>query len=165
MNHGHFVLAKICNVKVNEFSIGFGKEIWHKQGKETKYAIRLIPLGGFVSMEGEEERSENSKSFSKASIPKRIAIVSAGAIVNIIFAIIVYFILTLIVGTKINNSTFMDRIINGGNLTKEFIISIADSLKQLFTGKVGVDQMMGPVGISEMISKTSGIFEFFEKRR
>lgn len=162
MNHGHFVVAKICNVKVNEFSIGFGKEIWHKQGKETKYAIRLIPLGGFVSMEGEEERSENSKSFSKASIPKRIAIVSAGAIVNIIFAIIVYFILTLIVGTKINDSTFMDRIINGGNLTKEFIISIADSLKQLFTGKVGVDQMMGPVGISEMISKTSGIFEFFE---
>ena len=56
----------------------------------------------------------------------------------------------------------MDRIINGGNLTKEFIISIADSLKQLFTGKVGVDQMMGPVGISEMISKTSGVFEFFE---
>lgn len=162
MNHGHFVVAKICNVKVNEFSIGFGKEIWHKQGKETKYAIRLIPLGGFVSMEGEEERSENSKSFSKASIPKRIAIVSAGAIVNIIFAIIVYFILTLIVGTKINDSTFMDRIINGGNLTKEFIISIADSLKQLFTGKVGLDQMMGPVGISEMISKTSGIFEFFE---
>ena len=162
MNHGHFVLAKICNVKVNEFSIGFGKEIWHKQGKETKYAIRLIPLGGFVSMEGEEERSENSRSFSKASIPKRIAIVSAGAIVNIIFAIIVYFILTLIVGTKINDSTFMDRIINGGNLTKEFIISIADSLKQLFTGKVGVDQMMGPVGISEMISKTSGVFEFFE---
>ncbi len=162
MNHGHFVVAKICNVKVNEFSIGFGKEIWHKQGKETKYAIRLIPLGGFVSMEGEEERSENSKSFSKASIPKRIAIVSAGAIVNIIFAIIVYFILTLIVGTKINDSTFMDRIINGGNLTKEFIISIADSLKQLFTGKVGVDQMMGPVGISEMISKTSGVFEFFE---
>lgn len=162
MNHGHFVVAKICNVKVNEFSIGFGKEIWHKQGKETKYAIRLIPLGGFVSMEGEEEKSENSRSFSKASIPKRIAIVSAGAIVNIIFAIIVYFILTLIVGTKINDSTFMDRIINGGNLTKEFIISIADSLKQLFTGKVGVDQMMGPIGISEMISKTNGVFEFFE---
>lgn len=48
-----------------------------KQGKETKYALRLIPLGGFVSMEGEEERSLEEGSFSKASIPKRIAIVVA----------------------------------------------------------------------------------------
>ena len=47
-----------------------------KQGKETKYALRLIPLGGFISMEGEEEQSENEGSFSKASIPKRIAIVA-----------------------------------------------------------------------------------------
>ncbi|HJJ04833.1 MAG TPA: site-2 protease family protein [Clostridiaceae bacterium] len=74
---GHFLVAKLCKVKVNEFAIGFGPTIWKKQGKVTKYALRLIPLGGFVSMEGEEERSENEGSFSKASIPKRIAIVVA----------------------------------------------------------------------------------------
>ena len=74
---GHFLVAKLCKIKVNEFAIGFGPTIWKKQGKVTKYAIRLIPLGGFVSMEGEEERSENEGSFSKASIPKRIAIVVA----------------------------------------------------------------------------------------
>ena len=67
---GHFTVAKLCKVKVNEFAIGFGPVIWNKQGKETKYAIRLIPLGGFVSMEGEEEQSEKEGSFSKASIPK-----------------------------------------------------------------------------------------------
>ena len=55
---GHFTVAKLCKVKVNEFSIGFGPTIWKKQGKETKYSLRLIPLGGFVSMEGEDERSE-----------------------------------------------------------------------------------------------------------
>ena len=93
---GHFLVAKLCKVKVNEFAIGFGPLIWKKQGKETKYALRLLPLGGFVSMEGEEERSEDSRSFSKASIPKRIAICSAGAIVNIIFGLIVYFILMAI---------------------------------------------------------------------
>ena len=82
---GHFTVAKLCKVKVNEFAIGFGPAIWKKQGKQTKYALRLIPLGGFVSMEGEEERSEESGSFSKASIPKRIAIVAAGAIVNICY--------------------------------------------------------------------------------
>ena len=67
---GHFLVAKFCKIKVNEFAIGFGPTIWKKQGKETKYAIRLIPLGGFVSMEGEDEESENENSFSKASIPK-----------------------------------------------------------------------------------------------
>ena len=75
---GHFIVAKLCKVKVNEFALGFGPTILKFQGKETKYALRLIPLGGFVSMEGEEERSLKEGSFSKASIPKRIAIVLAG---------------------------------------------------------------------------------------
>lgn len=88
---GHFIVAKLCKVKVNEFAIGFGPTIWKKQGKQTKYAVRLIPLGGFVSMEGEEERSESEGSFSQASIPKRMAIVVAGATVNIFFAIMLYF--------------------------------------------------------------------------
>lgn len=242
---GHFTVAKLCKVRVNEFAIGFGPTIWKKQGKQTKYALRLIPLGGFVSMEGEEERSEESGSFSKASISKRIAIVAAGAVVNILFAIIVYFILMASTGTyitnevstiiegypaqeigiqagdkivqinddKINNiydlnesiqkntdeikvkverngeileytaipkqvteqgytnyylgvnlkpaeDTFVNRCINAGILTKDFMFSIVDNLKQLFTGKVGVDQMMGPVGISEVVSKTNGIKEF-----
>ena len=108
---GHFTVAKLCKVRVNEFAIGFGPAIWKKQGKQTKYALRLIPLGGFVSMEGEEERSEESDSFSKASIPKRIAIVSAGAIVNILFAIVVYFLLVTSTGTYITNE--VDSIIEG----------------------------------------------------
>ena len=90
---GHFLTAKLCKVKVLEFAIGFGPTIWKKQGKETKYSIRLIPLGGFVNLEGEEHESEDERSFGKASIPKRIAIVVAGATVNIVFALIVYFIL------------------------------------------------------------------------
>ena len=98
---GHFLVAKLCKIKVNEFAIGFGPTIWSKQGKETKYALRLIPLGGFVNMEGEEERSEKEGSFSKASIPKRIAVVAAGGIVNIAFALIVYFILMSGLGNNV----------------------------------------------------------------
>ena len=108
---GHFTVAKLCKVKVNEFAIGFGPTIWKKQGKETKYALRLIPLGGFVSMEGEDEESDKEGSFSKASIPKRMAIVVAGATVNIIFAIIVYFILVSTSGTYISNE--IDSTIDG----------------------------------------------------
>ena len=92
---------KLFKVKVKEFAIGFGKIIWEKQGKETKYALRLVPLGGFVSMEGEEEYSDKEGSFSKASVWKRIAIVAAGATVNIIFAIIVFFILVSILQKSI----------------------------------------------------------------
>lgn len=320
---GHFTVAKLCKVKVNEFAIGFGPTIWRKQGKETKYALRLFPLGGFVSMEGEEQRSEDKRSFSQASIPKRISIVVAGATVNIIFGMLIYFILSLSIGTYISNEvenvldgyiaqeigikngdkileidgkkinskndlnkilekangeevnlriernseilqynikptevkiqatgmylddkckivsveknsssdrqgvhsndklikidnqnidgdasralelisynksdkilltverngeqieielvpdivskyyiginlkqapdTFINRCINGGMSTKEFMMSIVDNLKQLFTGKVKIDQMMGPVGISEAVAKTSGIQEF-----
>lgn len=139
---GHFFVAKLCKVKVNEFAIGFGPIIWKKQGKETKYAIRLIPLGGFISMEGEEEKSDNTKSFSKASILKRIAIVSAGAIVNIIFGILIYICMC------------------GLNNTWELILSLGDSLIQLITGNVGIDQMVGPVGIGTIVSKTGDTFEF-----
>ena len=91
MKDGHFLIAKLCKIKVNEFALGFGPTILKIQGKETKYALRLIPLGGFVSMEGEEERSDKEGSFSKAPIIKRIAIVAAGGLVNIIFGIVIFF--------------------------------------------------------------------------
>ena len=101
---GHFLVAKACKIRVNEFAIGFGPTIWKKQGKETKYALRLIPLGGFVNMLGEEERSEEEGSFSKASIPKRIAVVLAGGVVNIIFGLLVYFILVSSTGNYISTT-------------------------------------------------------------
>ena len=104
---GHFLMAKLFKVKVLEFAIGFGPTIWSKQGKETKYAIRLIPLGGFVNMLGEEERSEEEGSYSKKSIPKRIGILLAGATVNIVFGILVYFIL---IGTA--NSSYVSTKVN-----------------------------------------------------
>ena len=159
---GHCIVAKLCKVKVNEFAIGFGPTIWSKQIKETKYAVRIIPLGGFCSMEGETEASENDGSFSKASIPRRIAIVAAGALVNIIFGLIVYFTLMSTIVQFINpqEDTIKNRIYFGLNSTKEFSLALGDSIKQLFTGKVGLDQMTGPVGISEAVAKTTGISEY-----
>ena len=101
-------------------------------------------------MEGEDEKSDKVGSFSQASIPKRIAIVAAGAFVNIAFGLLVFLILV----SSINGIKY------GLFATKEFLFSIGDSLKMLFTGNIGVDQMMGPVGISEVVAKTSGIREF-----
>ncbi|MCI8482218.1 MAG: RIP metalloprotease RseP [Clostridia bacterium] len=101
---GHFLVARLCKVKVNEFAIGFGPTIWKSKHTKTQYALRLIPLGGFVSMEGEEERSDEEGSFSKASIPKRIAIVLAGGIVNILFGLLIYFFLVSAVGENVSQT-------------------------------------------------------------
>lgn len=95
---GHFLVAKFFKVKVNEFSIGFGKKLWSKKRGETEYSLRAFPFGGFVSMLGEEERSDDERSFSKQKIWKRIAIVAAGGIVNIVFGLAVYFILIVFMG-------------------------------------------------------------------
>lgn len=99
---GHFLVAKACKVKVREFSIGFGPQIFSKNGKETKYTLRAIPFGGYVDMLGEAEREDAEGSFSRASVPKRLAIVVAGAVVNIIFGIIVYFSLMSFSGSNVS---------------------------------------------------------------
>lgn len=88
---GHFTVAKLCKVTVNKFSIGFGPKLFSKTSKGTEYTLRLIPFGGFVQMEGEEERSDAEGAFNKKNVWQRIAIVAAGALVNIIFALVVYF--------------------------------------------------------------------------
>ena len=149
---GHFLVARLCKVKVNEFAIGFGPVIWQKETTRTKYALRLIPLGGFVSMLGEEERSDEEGSFSKASIPKRIAIVAAGGLVNIIFAIVLYIILVAILTGNLGIA-----ITSSGN----FIIAMWESIKMIFTGGVTVNDLMGPIGISEVVAQTSTAIDFF----
>lgn len=88
---GHFTVAKLCKVTVNKFSIGFGPKLLTKNSNGTEYTLRLIPFGGFVQMEGEEERSEEAGAFNKKNVWQRIAIVAAGAVVNILFALVVYF--------------------------------------------------------------------------
>lgn len=160
---GHFLVAKLCKVRVNEFAIGFGKVIWSRQGKETKYSIRIIPLGGFCSMEGEDEESDAVGSFSKVSVWKRMAIVFAGATVNIIFGILVYFVLISSVGIQFldpTRDTFFNRMYYGAKGTGEFIATIFDSIKTLITGGIKTDQMVGIVGISEVVVKTNGIINY-----
>lgn len=125
---GHFLVAKFFKVKVNEFSIGFGKKIFSKTKGETTYSVRIVPLGGFVSMLGEDERSDDERSFSKQSVPKRIAICAAGGLVNIIFGLLVYFCLLLCFGNFVSNK--VDSLISGygaetsGILPGDEIVSI-----------------------------------------
>ncbi|MBE6894218.1 MAG: RIP metalloprotease RseP [Ruminococcaceae bacterium] len=81
---GHFIVAKKSGIKVNEFSIGMGPKIAGVKKGETDYSVRALPIGGYVAMEGEDEESDCEGSFSKAPVQNRIAVVVAGAVMNLV---------------------------------------------------------------------------------
>ncbi|MBQ9460408.1 MAG: site-2 protease family protein [Clostridia bacterium] len=81
---GHFLTAKKFGVKVNEFALGMGPKIIKFQKGETLYSLRLFPIGGFCSMEGEDGESEDERSFGRKKVWQRMIIVVAGAVMNIV---------------------------------------------------------------------------------
>ena len=84
---GHFFAAKAFGVRVNEFSLGMGPTLLKKQGKETLYSLRLLPLGGFCAMEGEDEDT-GDRSFTAKPKWQRAIILCAGAAMNFLFGLI-----------------------------------------------------------------------------
>lgn len=86
---GHFLTARLFGVKVHEFAIGMGPQLFARQRGETKYSIRAIPMGGFCSMEGEDAASDDSGSFSKKPWYARFVILAAGATMNIILGFLI----------------------------------------------------------------------------
>lgn len=85
---GHFLTAKSCGVKVNEFSIGMGPAIWKKQKSETLYALRCIPIGGYCAMEAEDEASDDPRAFTNQSVLKKFIILVAGSFMNFVFGLV-----------------------------------------------------------------------------
>ena len=92
---GHFVAAKLSGVQVNEFSMFMGPAIWKKQVGETLYALRLIPIGGYCAMEGEDGGSDNPRSFERADWWKKLIILVAGAAMNFLMGIVLMVIVYL----------------------------------------------------------------------
>ncbi len=86
---GHFTFAKLFKVKVNEFALGMGPAIFKKRKGETLYALRLLPIGGYVSMEGEDEESQDENAFNRKKVWQKIIIVAAGAIMNLILGVVI----------------------------------------------------------------------------
>ena len=89
---GHFLAAKASGVQVNEFAMFMGPALWKKQIGETLYSVRLIPIGGYCAMEGEDEDTDNPRSFQKAAWWKRLIILVAGAAMNFLIGILLMFI-------------------------------------------------------------------------
>ncbi len=91
---GHFLTAKATKIKVNEFALGMGPALFHFTRGETKYALRLFPIGGYVSMEGENEDSDDDRSFGHRPVWCRILVVVAGALMNLVLGFIIVLIIT-----------------------------------------------------------------------
>ena len=93
---GHYFVARLLGVKVLRFSVGFGKALWSKNiGRDgTEWAIGVFPLGGYVKMlderEGEVVPEEWHRSFNRQNVWRRMAIVAAGPLTNLLLAVVVY---------------------------------------------------------------------------
>lgn len=95
---GHFVAAKACGVKVNEFALGMGPCIVQKQYGETMYSLRAIPIGGYCAMEGEDEDSADDRAFCNKSAGQKAIILVAGSLMNLIAAIILMTVMVFYIG-------------------------------------------------------------------
>ncbi len=239
---GHFIAAKACHVKVNQFAIGMGPAFFKRQRGETEYSLRIFPIGGYCAMEGEDEDSDDERAFNRQPAWQKAIILVAGATMNFILAIIILTVVAFYIGTPtttVDNfvedspaveagmeqgdriltidekdveswqdvaaivgtaseetvEVIVDRdgkqealtidlmeidgrkmigitpkmkkdlgraLINGPKATWMMTKSMYGVLKQLFTGKVSVKELTGPVGIVYMVneSQKQGIISF-----
>lgn len=90
---GHFIVAKLNHIQVNQFAIGMGPKILHFQKGDTEYSLRLFPIGGFCAMEGEDQSSDNPNAFEKKAVWRRMTVVLAGAFMNLVLGFLLIAIL------------------------------------------------------------------------
>ncbi|MCI9477029.1 RIP metalloprotease RseP [Anaerovoracaceae bacterium 41-7] len=124
---GHFTVAKAVGVRVNEFAFGMGPAIFQRQKGETLYSIRLIPIGGYCAMEGENEESESSRAFNNKPVWAKISVLLAGSAMNVLIAILA---MTLVMGYIGTATTTIDEVQTGtpayeaGLLSEDKVLSV-----------------------------------------
>lgn len=126
---GHFLAAKASKIKVHEFSLGMGPALFQFTRRETKYALRLLPIGGFVSMEGEDSESEDENAFNKKPVWKRIIVVAAGAIMNLLLGFLI------LLGTTIAMDTLPTKVVGGfwaeGTVAEKAGLQVGDEILKI----------------------------------
>ncbi|OQP34257.1 MULTISPECIES: sigma E protease regulator RseP [Pantoea] len=150
---GHFWVARRCGVRVERFSIGFGKALWQRRDKQgTEYVIALIPLGGYVKMLDERVESVPAElrhqAFNNKAIWQRAAIIAAGPVANFIFAVFAYWVVFMhgvpgvrpVVGEIVNGSVAAEaQIASGMELKAVDGIETPDwdAVRMALIGKIG----------------------------
>lgn len=129
---GHFIVAKLSGIKVNEFAIGMGPAFFTKQKGETLYSLRAIPMGGYCAMEGEDDESNDPRSYDRARPINKFLTILAGPVMNLLLASIIFFIVGLNTGittTSIGNFT-------DNSPAKEAGMEIGDEVREVNNTKI-----------------------------
>ena len=149
---GHFLVAKAFKVRVNEFSLFMGPKLWSFQKGETQYSLRLIPMGGYVKMEGEEEASEDDRAYNKKPIGVRMAIIAAGPIMNILVALIFGFIIVM-------NSGYVTKVVESvkpGSVAEQVGIKAGDKFVKYNDSRLfminDVELLAYPLGVNDPVT-------------
>lgn len=149
---GHFITAKLFKVKVNEFALGMGPKLFGFGKGETKYSVRALPIGGYVSMEGEDEDSDDPRAFRKQKVWKRIIICVAGVFMNFVLGLVIAIILVSSTNSEYLASTTISQVSEGSKLqVGDKILSIS-GYRVLTGGDIpfGVSRS-DPTGKTELI--------------
>ena len=133
---GHFFAARLCGVRVNEFAIGMGPTLLRFGKKETRYSLRLFPIGGFVAMEGESDQSNDPRAFCNQAVWKRMIIVCAGAVMNLVLGFVI--ILALTIPNKTLASTTIAEFSEGAS-TEASGLMVGDEITHINGRRMSVD--------------------------
>ena len=148
---GHFSIARACGVHIDEFSIGMGPKLLQKKEKKqgTLYTIRALPILGYVSMKGENEAEDAPDSFSSKKVWQRMAIVVAGAAMNLILGFSIVFIIVCMSRGQLASTTihsFLDNAtsnVEGGLCEGDTVVRVGNV--SVYTGVVCEDGVfLGP---------------------
>ncbi len=143
---GHFIVAKACGVKVNEFAIGMGPAIFSRQKGETKYSIRIFPIGGYCAMEGEDEDSDEPRALNNQPAWQRACILAAGSVMNFITCVVLLIIIAFWMGTA---TTTIDQVSDGSPAERAGIVS-GDTIVSIDGQKIEEwDELIQAIGYSK----------------
>ncbi len=133
---GHFIAAKKNDIMVEEFAIGMGPKIFSVKKGETVYSIRLLPIGGFCQMLGEDSNNSSERAFNNKKVWQRIIVVSAGVIMNFLLSFLIFVILISINGTTTSQ---VKKVANGYPAQLAGILP-GDNIKMINGNKINVSQ-------------------------
>jgi regulator of sigma E protease len=133
---GHYTTARLCGVGVKEFSIGMGPRILSRTSKKNniRYSLRLLPIGGSVSMVGEDEESDAEDAFDKISVPRRMLIIVSGALMNLLLGFLIMFIIVLSSTPQLSSNVVAQ--FKDGAMSSESGLMVGDRIVRV--GKVRV---------------------------
>ena len=130
---GHYLVGKWLGFTIVEFSIGLGPKIFGKKGKETEFTLRALPIGGSCRFYGEDQEVKDGRCFNAQKAWKRLLVVAAGPIVNILFAVLLAFVLLLAFGTTTAGEETITRIaeVEAGSAAEKAELEVGDVLLSL----------------------------------